>query len=253
MRNIPARQGFFHRRSSRHVGVFVGRRRTHDRAPRRSISPELIASIRNAIRLEDAVSERIPLRRSGKVFVGSCPWHESKSGRSFVVYPDQQTWRCWGCAIGGDVFSFFERFASMSFPAAVRLVAKSVGIEVDVSADESTDDQVRALTELQQVETSIAAILNAEFGRVADSLDRRNRMEARASNRLAELSMGAPSRFVHEREWCWCALECAYAALRLDAEYSLLAFGKPDERERFCATDAKGRQGIIDEILVADS
>jgi hypothetical protein len=218
---------------------------------RHTISPEAIEGVRNAIRLEDVIAERIPLRRSGKVFVGSCPWHQSKSGRSFAVYPEQQSWRCWGCAVGGDVFSFFERFASISFPAAVRLVAKLAGIELDGgSVSEDASEQVSAHSELAQVEEQITEILNAEYLRIARELDRTNRLEVQAGFRVAELSEGATGRFPDETEFCWLALACAHAVLpRLDAEYCLLAFGKPADREQFAAADAASRKAMIDEIL----
>lgn len=194
--------------------------------------------------------ERIPLRRSGKVFVGPCPWHKSRSGRSFVVYPERQSWRCWGCAVGGDVFSFFERFVGISFPAAVKLMANLAGIELDGNLYEDVSEQFSARTELAQIEARIAEILDAEFMRVARELDRANRMQIRAGFRLAKLSTGAVSRFPDEVQFCWSALECAAAALpRLDAEYTLLAFGKVGDRERFVAGDAKERTTIIDELL----
>ena len=90
---------------NQHFSLRVGAKRT--------ISSEVVASIRLVTRLEDVIAERVPLRRSGRAFVGSCPWHKSRSGRSFVVYPDQQTWRCWGCAVGGDVFGFFMRWGDV--------------------------------------------------------------------------------------------------------------------------------------------
>jgi hypothetical protein len=223
---------------------------TQERNNLNAIPQETIESIRLAIRVEDFVSERIELHRSGKVFVGSCPWHQSKSGRSFVVYPDQQTWRCWGCAVGGDVFSFFIRFAGISFPAAVRFVARSADIEIDSSPCEEVNEQFSARTELGQIEKQISEILNAEFLRAARDLDRTNRMQIRAGFRLEDLSTGGAGRFFNESEFCWSALELAAAVLpRLDAEYVLLAFGKSAERERFVLADADGRNEIINELL----
>jgi hypothetical protein len=213
----------------------------------RTISAEAIASIRLAIRLEYIIAERIPLRRSGNVFVGSCPWHQSRSRRSFVVYPEKQTWRCWGCAVGGDVFSFFMRFDGISFPTAVKLVANITGVTVDGSP---LSERLSARTELGQVEKQIAKILDAEFMRAARELDRVNRMQVRAGLRLAELLNGSISRFAGEIEFCWSALQYARALLpRLDAEFVLLGFGKSSDRERFVLADANEQRQIIDEIL----
>jgi CHC2 zinc finger len=224
----------------------------HRAGPNRPIiSPDAIAAVRNAIRLEEVIAERIQIRPSGKVFVGCCPWHQSRSGRSFVVYPDQQSWRCWGCAVGGDVFSFFERFAGISFPAAVRLVAKLAGMELDGGHhSDEVSERISDQTALAQTEDHITEILNAEYLRVSRELYRANRLEVRAGDRLSELSTGEVARFDGEMEFCWAALEWAYAALPgLDAEFCLLAFGKPVDREQFVTADAGGRRAIIDRIL----
>jgi CHC2 zinc finger len=216
----------------------------------RTISAEAIASIRLAIRLEDIVAERVPLRRSGSAFVGSCPWHQSRSRRSFVVYPQKQTWRCWGCAVGGDVFSFFMRFAGISFPAAVKLVANIAGGTVDGNTSKGVSEQLSTRTELGQVEKQVAKILDAEFMQAARELDRANRIQVRAGLRLAELLKGSIGRFAGETEFCWSALQHARALLpRLDAEFVLLGFGKASDRERFAQAAASERGEIIDEIL----
>jgi hypothetical protein len=148
------------------------------------------------------------------------------------------------------VFSFFERFVGISFPAGVKLVAKLAGLELDDNLSEDVSEQFSARTELAQVEAQIAEILDAEFMRVARELDRANRMQVRAGFRLGKLSTGAVTCFANEVQFCWSALECAAAALpRLDAEYTLLAFGKVGDRERFVAGDANERRTIIDELL----
>jgi DNA primase len=113
---------------------------------------ETIDAVRSAVRAEDVIAERIPLRRSGKVLVGSCPWHKSRSGRSFIVYPDRQSWRCWGCAVGGDVFDFLGRYAGASFPATVKLLAAQAGIELDGEVPHEVAEALSARTELAQVD-----------------------------------------------------------------------------------------------------
>lgn len=82
-------------------------------------------------RVEDVIGRRVQLRpvRHGDL-VGSCPFHASRSGRSFHVYPDESRWRCWGCQTGGDVITFIERFENVNFPEAVELVAAEVGVQV---------------------------------------------------------------------------------------------------------------------------
>jgi hypothetical protein len=222
-------------------------------APTLRLTAETIDAVRSTVRVEDVIAERIVLRRSGKVLVGSCPWHKSRSRRSFVVYPDRQSWRCWGCAVGGDVFDFLGRYAGASFPATVKLLAAHSGIELDGEVPQEATETLSARTELAQVEKEISELLEAEYMRVARELDKLNRIFARASFRLAELSTGARERFPDEAGWCWLALSwLGDATRRADAEYMLLAFGKQSDREQFVISDALGRTAIIDAFLEAE-
>ena len=61
--------------------------------------------IRQKVDIVDLVGSSISLKRSGRGYVGLCPWHDD-SKPSLQVNPDRQTWKCWVCDIGGDIFSF---------------------------------------------------------------------------------------------------------------------------------------------------
>jgi hypothetical protein len=142
------------------------------------------------------------------------------------------------------------RFAGISFPTAVKLVANITGVTVDRNPSKAVSEPLGIRTELGQVEKQIAKILDTEFMRAARELDRANRMQVRAGSRLAELSNGSVSRFASEAELCWSALQYAGVLLpRLDAEFALLGFGKFSDRERFVLANAEEQKQIIDEIL----
>ena len=64
--------------------------------------------VREAIDIVDLAGSYITLRRSGKNFVGLCPWHED-ARPSLQINPERQTFRCWVCNVGGDAFSFLMR------------------------------------------------------------------------------------------------------------------------------------------------
>ena len=66
--------------------------------------------IKAKIDIVDLISEYIPeLKRSGRNFNAPCPFHSERTP-SFVVFPEKQTWRCFGaCATGGDIFEFLIR------------------------------------------------------------------------------------------------------------------------------------------------
>ncbi len=76
----------------------------------------------------EVISQYTKLTKAGKMYRGLCPFHSEKHG-SFFVYPEQQTWHCFGaCATGGDVFSFVMKKEGMDFAEALRLLARRAGV-----------------------------------------------------------------------------------------------------------------------------
>ncbi len=90
-------------------------------------SPELIDQIRDANDIVDLISEYVPLKRRGKNFLGLCPFHSEKDP-SFTVTPEKQIFYCFGCGEGGNVISFLMKHEKLSFPEAVKLLAKRANI-----------------------------------------------------------------------------------------------------------------------------
>ncbi len=83
--------------------------------------------VREAVDIIDVVGSYISLRRQGKAMTGLCPWHED-SRPSLQVNPDRQTYRCWVCDVGGDVFSFVMRMEKVEFREALEQLADRAGI-----------------------------------------------------------------------------------------------------------------------------
>ena len=90
-----------------------------------SFIDELVA--RNPI--EDVVGQHVTLRRSGANMFGLCPFHGEKTA-SFSVAPDKGIYYCFGCHKGGGVVNFMMELEGLSYPDAVRALAKRVGMEV---------------------------------------------------------------------------------------------------------------------------
>lgn len=86
--------------------------------------------IRQKVDIVDLVGSSISLKRSGRGYVGLCPWHDD-SKPSMQVNPDRQTWRCWVCDIGGDIFSFVEKREGVDFVGALKMLAERAGISLD--------------------------------------------------------------------------------------------------------------------------
>jgi len=83
---------------------------------------EEIEEIRARYPVEQVIGSYIRLRRSGRHLVGHCPFHEDRTP-SLVVYPHNQSWWCFGCETGGDVFKFVMMIERVRFPEAVELLA----------------------------------------------------------------------------------------------------------------------------------
>ena len=94
------------------------------------ISPDKIDSIKNANDIAEVIGGYLTLKRTGANFKAPCPFHQEKTP-SFVVSPEKQIYRCFGCGEGGNVFTFIQRMENFSFVEAVKHLAKRAGIEID--------------------------------------------------------------------------------------------------------------------------
>ena len=86
--------------------------------------------IRQAIDIVDLVGSVVQLRRQGRNYVGLCPWHDD-SRPSLQVNPERQSFKCWVCDIGGDVFSFMMKMEGVEFPEALAMLADRAGIALE--------------------------------------------------------------------------------------------------------------------------
>ena len=85
--------------------------------------------IRQSIDIVDLVGSYMSLRRQGRNFVGLCPWHDD-SKPSFKVNPERQSFKCWVCDIGGDLFSFMMKVEGVDFREALEMLADRAGVEL---------------------------------------------------------------------------------------------------------------------------
>jgi DNA primase len=93
------------------------------------IPEDIIETIRNTADIYDVVSESVHLKKTGLHYMGLCPFHSEKTP-SFSVNPARGIFHCFGCGVGGNVFSFVMKRDGISFPESVRLLAAKYGIRV---------------------------------------------------------------------------------------------------------------------------
>ncbi len=86
--------------------------------------------MKSRLNIVDVVGETVQLKKAGTTFKGLCPFHGEKTA-SFTVTPGRDSWKCFGCGLGGDVFSFVMQRDSVTFPEALRVLATKAGVEID--------------------------------------------------------------------------------------------------------------------------
>ncbi|MDD2899858.1 MAG: DNA primase [Desulfuromonadaceae bacterium] len=94
------------------------------------IPEEKVREVAERISIVEVISDYVPLRRAGANFLGLCPFHGEKTP-SFNVSPAREIFHCFGCGTGGNAFSFIMKIEGISFPEAVKLLARKTGIEIE--------------------------------------------------------------------------------------------------------------------------
>lgn len=118
------------------------------------IPQEVIEEVRHRTNIVDIIGQYVQLKKSGKNYMGLCPFHEERSP-SFSVAEDKQIFHCFGCGKGGTVFNFLQEIEGISFPESVKRVAGLEHLSVDFDwseprevADTPENQQRRSLLQL---------------------------------------------------------------------------------------------------------
>ena len=97
------------------------------------IPKETIDYILDRCNIQDIIKSYVPsLKQKGKDYIGLCPFHKEKTP-SFTVSPSKQMFYCFGCNIGGNIFTFIAKAENLDYPASVKFVANILGIEIEDS------------------------------------------------------------------------------------------------------------------------
>ncbi|MDD3474771.1 MAG: DNA primase [Candidatus Dojkabacteria bacterium] len=88
-----------------------------------------IEEIRNRLDIVDQISKYLELKPAGKNYQGLCPFHTEKTP-SFIVSPELQRYKCFGCGEAGDIFNFVQKIEGIDFPETLEKLAKEAGVEL---------------------------------------------------------------------------------------------------------------------------
>lgn len=95
-----------------------------------AIDKETISQIKNSVNIVDVIGEVVALSRSGRHYLGLCPFHKEKTP-SFNVIEDRQFFHCFGCGKSGDVFKFIEEYRQVPFLESVQILAERSGLAIE--------------------------------------------------------------------------------------------------------------------------
>lgn len=109
-----------------------------------------VEQVKSKIDIVEVIGERVQLKKAGRHFKGLCPFHSEKTP-SFIVSPERQSYKCFGCSESGDVISFLQKYDGYSFLEALELLAKRVGITLESYRPTSQDTYRKRLLEIMSL------------------------------------------------------------------------------------------------------
>ena len=106
------------------------------------IPREIIEEIQHRSDIEEVIGSYVNLKRAGSNFQGLCPFHSEKSP-SFTVFPATKSFYCFGCGVGGDVFTFVMKAENLDYVSAVETLATRAGITIPTDKNSASSEMSR--------------------------------------------------------------------------------------------------------------
>ena len=122
-----------------------------------------IEEVRSRNDIVSVIGSYVSLKRAGANYQGLCPFHSEKTP-SFSVSPSRQTYKCFGCGKGGNVFTFLMEYENMSFPEALEALAERAGMTLPkVAVSDAQRKQANLRAELLELYKKAATYYYRKF------------------------------------------------------------------------------------------
>ena len=109
-----------------------------------------LEEIKRKIDIVELISQYLPLKKTGRNFKVLCPFHSEKTP-SFIVSPERQIWKCFGCGEGGDIFTFLMKIENLEFGEALKELAKRAGVRLKRYRPSQSERQKEILYEINHL------------------------------------------------------------------------------------------------------
>lgn len=109
-----------------------------------------VEEVKSKIDVVQLVGEHVQLKKAGRNFSGLCPFHSEKTP-SFMVSPERQIWKCFGCGLGGDALGFVMRIEGLEFGEALRALAKRAGVTLKSYRPSGPEREKQTLYEINHL------------------------------------------------------------------------------------------------------
>ena len=120
------------------------------------IPEELVNEIRQRADIVEVIGEFVKLEKAGQNYKGLCPFHKEKTP-SFTVNPTKQIFHCYGCGVGGNVFTFLMKHEQYSFPETLHILARRFGVRLPEKSDDVSTQQLQQTERLYQLHLEVCA------------------------------------------------------------------------------------------------
>lgn len=141
----------------------------------------VVDEVKQKLDLLDYVSQTVKLRKSGRSYAGLCPFHANTRTPAFYVFPETQTWHCFGaCGMGGDIFTFVMKKDNVDFAEALRILAERAGVTLHRDSPDTAN--VKRLIEINR---TAAAFFNYQLKHHAEAERVRAYLQKRQINSLS--------------------------------------------------------------------